>query len=124
MNNNTRRIFIDILVNGNIYKKKDCLEIPVCSPYSQEDFIQNRLLSVHNIENIPLRLLSYEIVSEVSEKQKEVLGMIFDDILCAVNEGQSRFGYHDINLNNGVITISHKDFGEATIHAKDIIIKE
>lgn len=67
---NTRRIFVNVLVNGNIYQKKVAIDIPANSEVSDTVYAHMLISEVSLQENIPFKLLSYEIVNEVTEKRK------------------------------------------------------
>ena len=121
--NNTRCIFVNVLVNGNIYKEKVPVSFPNTLLGTEEEYIQNYVLISFGAK-IPHELLSYQIVNEVTDNQQLVISMLENIFL--------RAGYHDEMKDRGLIIENGKSvkfifrlasIGEVTIHAKDIVIK-
>jgi hypothetical protein len=122
--NNTRQILVNVLVNGNIYTPQKAIDIDLVIE-TESSAIDKFMRKFSEITEIPYKLLSYEIVSEVSERQSLVLDALENAFLKA--------GYHKELINGGLVIEDGKaikfmfkfgDIGEVTIHAKDIIIKE
>lgn len=120
--NNTRRVFVNVLVNGNSYQKNVAIDTPTNITYPVSEFINNWIL-INYGGRIPKELLSYEIVSEVSEKQRALLIDIQGDISVSIGEGQSDFEGGKVQFINDALVIEKKGI-VYTIHAKDIVIKE
>lgn len=59
-----------------------------------------------------------------TQKQKDALSSILDDIWTSINEGQSDFGYRDVTYTEDSATLNHPKAGKFTIRAVDIIIEE
>ena len=128
MNSNTRRIFVNVLVNGNIYQKRVAIDIQeddfVIKSYGLDHYLKEWL--VINYRKIPSELLSYEIVNEVTEKQSKAIDFLFDSACIAKKNGGARWG-GGRTIENGIakeIEFFVQGIGRIIIHAKDIVTKD
>lgn len=122
--NNTRRIFVNVLVNGNIYQRRVAIDIKEKLNCSESEYIQNTILVVYG-SRIPRELLSYEIVSEVSEEQQKTLNLLAYCLSFVQENDDNQNIYKSMSNENGVLTFDSVYLGKKfTIHAKDIVIKE
>lgn len=120
MSSNThRRIFVNVLVNGNIYQEKVPIDIQeddfVIKSYGLDHFLKEWL--VINYRKIPSELLSYKIFDEVTDKQKDALRIIRDNL-----SGNPEF--NDMSLDMEKLYLNIFNFGTIEIHAKDIVVKD
>jgi len=117
----TRRIFVNVLVNGAPYQNKVAIDIPIDSKIADTEYAQDILNEINVTDHISLNLLTYEIVNEVTEKQSKTLLYLLDCLelnkahKCQLRGSGDMCEFLDMDIPS---------MGIITIRAKDIVIKE
>ncbi len=121
--NNFRCIFVNVLVNGAPYQNKVAIDIPdkdyISFEAASNEYALDLIKEISLQENLPRKFLSYEIVNEVTDTQKEALDFIYKAFNVLDFDT-----YINGRIENDKLIAEICNIGEITIHAKDIVIKE